>query len=59
MIGDELYRPEISAFILGCETLLSPVLLQPAMTLEESKVVEFYVERLGKLCQSVAGSKKS
>ncbi len=56
MIGDDLYRPEIRAFILDCETLLSPILLQPPLTHEETKVVEFYLEKLLKHCQSVKGS---
>jgi hypothetical protein len=59
MIGDDLYRPEIKAFILDCETLLSPVLLQPPMTSEECKVVEMYVGKLGEYCKGVTRSKKT
>jgi hypothetical protein len=57
MLGDNQYRPEIRAFILASETLLSPVLLQPPMTPDECKVVELYVEKLGEHCQGVTGSK--
>jgi hypothetical protein len=41
----DLYRPEIGAFILASETLLSPVLLQPPLTPEENQVVEYYIQK--------------
>jgi hypothetical protein len=59
MTGDDLHRPEIKAFILDCETLLSPVLLQPPMTPDECKVVEMYAHKLGEYCQGITGLKKT
>jgi hypothetical protein len=59
MIEDDLYRPEIKAFILDCETLLAPVLLQPPMTSDECKAVKMYADKLAEYCQGITGSKKS
>jgi hypothetical protein len=41
-----IYRKEINAFVLDCETLLSPILLEPPLTSEERKIIQFYIRQL-------------
>ena len=40
------YREEINAFILDCETLLSPILLEPPLSVEERTIIQFYIRQL-------------
>ena len=55
MIDDDLYSPEVHAFILASETLLSPALDQAPLTPDECKVVELYASRLRDRCNGVTG----
>jgi hypothetical protein len=43
---EPVYRKEINAFILDCETLLSPILLSPPLTVDEQKIIQFYTRQL-------------
>ena len=49
---EPIYRKEIHAFVLACETILSRVLLVPPMTAEEKTLVETYVTALQARCKA-------
>ena len=48
-----IYRPEVRAFVLASETLLSHVLLVPPMSEEERKIVHYYAVSLIERCKEV------
>lgn len=43
---EPVYRKEINAFILDCETLLSPLMPKAPFTKEERHIIRFYVRLL-------------
>ena len=53
---EPVYRQEIHAFAIASETLLSRILLDPPMTADERKIVEFYIGYLRNRCEELAAS---
>lgn len=49
---EPVYRKEIHAFVLACETILARVLLVPPMTAEEKALVQTYVTALQARCKA-------
>lgn len=43
---EPVYRKEINAFILNCETLLSPLMPKAPFTKEERDIIQFYARLL-------------